>query len=79
MRAVSKSRSRFQALVEPLAVLLHSFDEGAKRKQFREEEPRDKRTYESLAAHTLDAFGPAIERMIKQELREQPDLLRPRR
>lgn len=75
MHAVSKSRSRFHRLVSPLAVVLHSFDEGAKKEQFIEEEPEIRREYESLASRLLDAMGPAIERMVKEER----DLLRPGR
>lgn len=75
MRAVSRSRSRFHRLVEPLAVLLHSFDESANKEQFIEEEPDTRREYEGLATRVLDAMGPAIERMLKEE----SDLLRSRR
>lgn len=75
VRAVSRSRSRFNRLVEPLAVLLHSFDESAKKKQFIDEEPVTQREYEGLASRVLDAMGPAIERLLKEE----SDLLRSRR
>lgn len=75
MHAVSRSRSRFQRLARPLAIMLHSFDEAAKKEQFIEEEPETRREYESLASKLLDAMGPAIERMVKEER----DLLRPGR
>lgn len=75
MRAVSRSRSRFQRLVEPLAVLLHSFDEAAKKEQFIEEDAKAREEYEGLATRLLAAMGPAIERMLKEE----SDLLRSRR
>jgi len=79
MRVGSRSRTRFQELVKPFAVVLHSFDADAKKEQFTEEELGEQVKYENIATRLLDAFGPAIERMIQAELREQPDLLRSRR
>lgn len=79
MRVGSRSRTRFQELVKPFAVVLHTFDEDAKKEQFIEEDLREQVHYENMAARLLDALGPAMERMIKAELIEHPDLLRPRR
>lgn len=76
MHVVSRSRSRFNGLVEPVAKLLHSVDDGAKKEQFIEEDARDRAAYETLAERVLDAIGPAVERMITRELREHPELLR---